>query len=160
MALMKGEMGMKRKALAFLILVAFVAPAATTSTIADEPVLKLKAPRSTFMRPRMPNERRRPEVTIRVSAEIEDLEKVAPEEIENYYCLEEVWEWDDDTESEYAPDCDPYEEAADGKEASELKTYFSASHQFRMPGSYNIWLRLQRNGKTMLAGNVRIQIRS
>lgn len=153
-------MGMMKKALGFLILVVFVAPMAMTSTIVDEPVLKLKAPRSTFMRPRMPNERRRPQVTIRVSAEIEDLDKVAAEDLEDYYCLEEIWEWDDDTESEYAPDCDPYQEAEEGKEASELKTYFSASHGYRMPGSYNIWLRLQRNGKTMLAGNVRIQIRS
>lgn len=123
-----------------------------TSVSADGPELKLKAPRSTFMRPRMPNERTRPAVTIRVTAELTDLEGV--EDLEEYYCLEEVWDWDDDTESEYGPDCDPYEEG------TELKTRFSASHQFRTPGTYTVYLRLERNGKTVIAGNTRVQIRS
>jgi hypothetical protein len=120
--------------------------------LADGPSLKLKGPRMTFMRPRMPNEPQRPTVTIRVTAQLEDVEKITNPE--DYYCLEEIWDWDDETESEYAPDCDPYQEGA------ELKTSFSASHQYRYPGSYNVYLRLTRNGKTILAGNTRVEIRS
>ena len=141
-----------KKIVGLLLAVCLLAPAASTSPLADGPVLKLRAPRTTFMRPRMPNQRTRPRVTIRITAKLEDLEDA--EDLEEYYCLDEMWEWDDDTDSEYAPDCDPYEEGM------ELKTNFSASHQYNMPGSYTVWLRLQRNGKTVIAGNVRFQIRS
>jgi hypothetical protein len=120
----------------------------------EEPTLKLRAPHMTFMRPRMPNEPQRPEVTVRVSAELKGLDKVAPENLEKYYCLEVVWEWDDDTTSEYGPDCDPYKEGAD------IETHFSGTHQYRFPGAYNVFLRLERNGKVILSGNTRVEIRS
>lgn len=144
---------MTKTTIALIIAVSLFGLSVTeTAVSADGPELKLTAPRSTFMRPRMPNERVRPAVTIRVTAELIDLEDA--EDLEEYYCLEEVWDWDDDTESEYAPDCDPYEEG------TELKTRFSASHQFRTPGTYTVYLRLERNGKTVIAGNTRVQIRS
>ena len=134
-----------------LVIAVLLLPLASTSTLADGPELKLKAPRTTFMRPRMPNERRRPTVTIRISARLEDLDEA--EDLEEYYCLEQVWDWDDDTDSEYAPDCDPYEEGM------EIETRFSATHQYRYPGTYTVWLRLQINGDTVIAGNVKVRIR-
>jgi len=118
----------------------------------DEPELKLKRPRTKFLRQRMPNERRRPAIPVRITGEILNLDKA--EDPEEYYCLEEVWIWDDDTESEYAPDCDPYEEGA------ELKRFFSATHQFRSPGSYQVRLRLERNGDTILSSTTIVDIRS
>ena len=92
------------------------------------------------------------EIERSMDLQLEDLEKI--ENPEEYYCLEEIWDWDDETESEYAPDCEPYTEGA------ELKTSFSASHEYRYPGSYTVHLRLMRNGKTILAGNTRVEIRS
>ena len=142
---------MMRKIVTLVVAVIFLAPLASTSTLADGPELKLKGPRTTFMKPRMPNERSRAGITIRVSAILEDLEEA--EDLEEYYCLEQVWDWDDETNSEYGPDCDPYEEGM------EIETRFSSSHQYRYPGSYTVWLRLQRNGDTVIAGNVRVQIR-
>ncbi len=134
-----------------LVIAVLLLPLASTSTLADGPELKLKAPRTTFMRPRMPNERRRSTVTIRISARLQDLDEA--EDLEEYYCLEQVWDWDDDTDSEYAPDCDPYEEGM------EIETRFSATHQYRYPGTYTVWLRLQINGDTVIAGNVKLHIR-
>ena len=139
-----------RKMIVLLVAVLLL-PLASTSTLADGPELKLKAPRATFMRPRMPNERRRSAVTIRISARLEDLDEA--EDLEEYYCLEQVWEWGDDTDSEYSPDCDPYEEGMD------IETRFSGTHQYRYPGTYTVWLRLQRNGDTVIAGNTKVQIR-
>jgi hypothetical protein len=134
-----------------LAIFGILVPAASTSTLA-EPKLTLKAPRMNFVRPRMPNQRTRPTVTVRITARLEDLDEA--EDLEEYYCLEEVWDWDDDTESEYAPDCEPYEEGA------EIKQHFSATHQYRYPGNYRVYLRLERNGKTVIAGSARVQIRS
>jgi hypothetical protein len=145
---------MMRKTIAVVALtvaVSFLAPLASTSTLADGPELKLKGPRATFMKPRMPNERSRSAISIRISAVLEDLDEA--EDLEEYYCLEQVWEWDDETDSEYGPDCDPYEEGM------EIETRFSGTHQYRYPGTYTVWLRLQRNGDTVIAGNVRVQIR-
>ena len=134
-----------------LVVAVLLFPLASTSTRADGPELKLKAPRPTFMRPRMPNERARLTVTIRISARLEDLDEA--EDPEEYYCLEQVWDWDDDTDSEYGPDCDPYEEGM------EIETRFSGTHQYRYPGTYTVWLRLQRNGDTVIAGSVNVHIR-
>ncbi len=134
-----------------LIVAVLLLPLASTSTLADGPELNLKAPRPTFMRPRMPNERRRSSVTIRITARLQDLDEA--EDLEEYYCLEQVWDWDDETDSEYEPDSDPYEEGM------EIETRFSGTHQYRYPGSYTVWLRLQRNGDTVIAGNAKVQIR-
>ena len=119
---------------------------------AADPKLTLRAPRQLFLRPRMPGESRRPALDVRITARIEDLDTA--ENLEDYYCLEEVWDWDDDTESVYEPDCDPYEEG------SEVETYFFGSHRFSLPGTYRVWLRLQRSGETVIAGNVTVRIRN
>ncbi len=126
----------------------FIGLAAT----AAEPKLTLRAPRQLFLRPRMPGESRRPSLDVRISARIEDLDTA--ENPEDYYCLEEVWDWDDDTESVYEPDCDPY------GEGTEIETYFFSSHRFSLPGTYRVWLRLQRSGETVVAGNVTVRIRN
>lgn len=117
---------------------------------AAEPRLVLRAPRQLRLRPRMPGESRRPSLDVRVSARLENLEEA--ENPEDYYCLEEVWDWDDDTESVYEPDCDPYEPGAD------IETYFFNSHRFSLPGTYRVYLRLQRSGETVIAGNVSVRI--
>lgn len=133
------------------------APGTLTVAVAEkpaaaEPKLTLRAPRQLFLRPRMPGEMRRPSLDVEVSARLEDLDTA--ENLEDYYCLEEVWDWDDDTESVYEPDCDPYEEG------SEVETFFFGSHRFSLPGTYRVWLRLQRSGETVIAGNVIVRIRN
>ena len=127
-------------------------PLRALAAAAAEPKLTLRAPRQLFLRPRMPGETRRPSLDVEVSARLEDLETA--ENLEDYYCLEEVWDWDDDTESVYEPDCDPYEEGA------EIETFFFGSHRFSLPGTYRVWLRLQRSGETVIAGNVTVRIRN
>ena len=133
------------------VVVIAAAPEAWAPTAA-EPKLTLRAPRQLFLRPRMPGETRRPSLDVRITARLEDLDTA--EDPEDYYCLEEVWDWDDDTESVYEPDCDPYEEG------SEIETYFFGSHRFSLPGTYRVYLRLQRSGETVIAGNVIVRIRN
>ena len=144
------EPGPPEDAAAVTILAEKPLPALAAATA--EPKLTLRAPRQLFLRPRMPGEMRRPSLDVEVSARLEDLETA--ENLEDYYCLEEVWDWDDDTESVYEPDCDPYEEG------SEIETFFFGSHRFSLPGTYRVWLRLQRSGETVIAGNVTVRIRN
>lgn len=114
---------------------------------AEKPKLVLKGPRVVFMRPS--NYSSRSPTTVRIRAELEG----QPENPEEYYCLTEVWDWGDDTESTYEPDCDPYEEG------TELQRRFSASRQFRYPGTYNIRLLLKRYDETVISGSISVQIR-
>ena len=120
---------------------------AAPAVAGDNVELKLKGPRTVFMRP-IGMYRYAP-VSVRISAELEG----TPEDIEEYYCLEEEWDWGDETESRHEPDCDPYTEGA------ELKRNWSATHTFRYPGTYTIYLRLQHNKKTVIAGRYTVRIR-
>jgi len=121
--------------------------AATPSGSEDKPKLKIKAPRSVFMKPT--GMRSYSPASVRLRAELEG----TPEDPEEYYCLEEEWVWGDETESSYEPDCDPYEEGA------ELKRIFTATHTFRYPGTYRIYLRLNRGKKIILTGQTTVQLR-
>ena len=114
---------------------------------AEKPKLVLKGPRVVFMRPRGYSSGS--PTTVRIRAELQG----DPEEPEKYYCLTEVWDWGDDTESTYEPDCDPYQEG------TEIQRHFSATRQFRYPGEFTIRLHLKRNDDTVISGTTSIQIR-
>jgi len=117
-------------------------------TAADDPELKLTAPHFVFLPWAMPNGPR-PRVTVRVTAELQG----EPEDMEEYYCLDEEWDWDDGTNpSRREVDCDPYESGM------EITRRFSGSHEYRYPGTYNVTLRLMLGDKTIAYGQTQVQI--
>jgi hypothetical protein len=80
---------------------------------------------------------KRVEVTARLEEDTEDPEA--------YYCLDEIWDWGDGTESVHENDCDPYEED------KEILRNFTDTHHYR-PGEYAITLRLVRRDRTVVKG--------
>jgi hypothetical protein len=70
------------------------------------------------------------------------------------YCPDLEWEWDDNTFSESSQNCEPF---VAGK--SQITRRWRASHTFTTGGEYQIYLRLKRGGKTVLAGNTRVEVR-
>jgi hypothetical protein len=134
-----------RKVAGFFSIV-FLLLSATYVTSGDNVKLKLKAPRTIFMKPAGMN--RYQPASVQVRAELEG----TPEDPEKYYCLEVEWEWGDDTKSLHEPDCDPFEEGA------EIQRRFSSSHTYRYPGNYIIWLRLQKSGDTVIAKKITVRI--
>ena len=130
-----------------LLSICFFLLSASYVASGDKVKLKLKAPRSIFMKPT--GMYTHAPVNVRVRAELEG----TPENPEEYYCLEEEWDWGDDTESFHEPDCDPYEAGA------ELKRIYNSTHTFRYPGNYTIYLRLQRGGDTIITSKVTVRIR-
>ena len=128
-------------------LLIFAAAAPANNRGGDKMRLKLKGPRTVFMKP-ADMYRYRP-ASVRLRAELEG----TPDNPEEYYCLEEEWDWGDETESLYEPDCDPYEDGA------ELKRIYSASHTYRNPGSYTVYLRLMLNKDTIIAGRFNVRMR-
>jgi hypothetical protein len=120
--------------------------AAASAVVDDEPRLVLDAPRVQMLLPGLAAKGygKRVEVTARLEGDAEDPE--------TYYCLDEIWDWGDGTESVHENDCDPYEE---GKE---ILTSFSDTHHYR-PGEYEITLRLVRRDQTVVKGVIDVRIR-
>ena len=72
-------------------------------------------------------------------------------ETEEFYCLDEVWDWGDGTESVHEPDCEPY------TPGTELKRDFSDSHAFGK-GRWNIAFALMHLDEVVLKTNVDIRV--
>jgi hypothetical protein len=85
-----------------------------------------------------------------VSAEL----KGGSSDTDEYYCPSLEWEWGDDTRSESASDCEPFQA---GK--SSILRRWTASHTFNTAGAYRIILRLRRGTKTIVAGNAAVQVK-
>lgn len=119
--------------------------AAATLAVEDKPKLVLDAPRVQQILPGLAAKGygKRVEVTARLEGE--------PKDPEEYYCLDEVWEWDDGTESVHETDCEPFQRGA------EIRRDFTDTHYFR-PGEYEISLRLTRGEETVVKGFVTVRI--
>jgi hypothetical protein len=59
-------------------------------------------------------------------------ELVGGDEQEDYYCPSLEWDWDDGSHSTHESDCPPFAERAS------FERRFSAAHQFRGRGDYNV----------------------
>jgi hypothetical protein len=123
---------------------AFLATTAS-AVVEDKPRLVLDAPRVQMLLPGLAAKGygKRVEVTARLEGDADDPEA--------YYCLDEIWDWGDGTESVHENDCDPYEE---GKE---IVRSFTDAHHYR-PGGYAITLRLVRRDKTVVKGIIDVQV--
>mgnify|MGYP001298674479 CR=1 FL=1 len=77
------------------------------------------------------------------------------DDFEEYYCPTIRWEWGDDTTSESAADCEPFEAGQ-----SQIKRRFTAQHVFSRAGSYKVYFHLRRKNKTLVAASIVIQIQS
>lgn len=68
-----------------------------------------------------------------------------------YYCLDEVWDWGDGTDSVHEPDCDPYEDGV------ELKKTFYDNHVFGR-GTFYVTFVLMDGDEIVLKGEKQILI--
>jgi len=117
----------------------------------EKPKLVLAAPRLQMMSPGLAARGFGKRVEVRARLEGE------PEDPETYYCLDEVWDWGDGTESVYEPDCEPFEQDEDGEDAAELKRQFTDSHHYG-PGQWFITLALMNDDDVVVSGTVEIRI--
>ena len=80
--------------------------------------------------------------------------KGGSDDTDEYYCPGVEWDWGDGTESSAAADCAPFEA---GK--STIVRRWTTSHTFQTAGAYRIQLRLQRGKKTIIGGNISVQVK-
>jgi hypothetical protein len=75
-------------------------------------------------------------------------------ETDEFYCPTLEWDWGDGTKSESTNDCPPFEA---GKSTVEHR--WSTSHTFQTADAYRVQLRLRRGTKTLVAGNIAVQVK-
>lgn len=75
------------------------------------------------------------------------------DDIEEYYCPELEWEWDDGGKSVVEGDCPPFQTGA------EIQRRFTAEHAYRTAGSYGVKVTLKRAGRKLLQQTVRVTVR-
>jgi hypothetical protein len=76
------------------------------------------------------------------------------DDVEEYYCPELEWEWDDGGKSTQEADCNPFEA---GK--TKIERRFTSDHEYRRAGVYNVKVTMRRTGKSMAAASVRVTVR-
>ncbi len=75
-------------------------------------------------------------------------------DVEEYHCPEIEWDWDDGGKSLQEADCTPFE---DGK--TKIERRFTADHEYRKAGVYNVRVTMRRTNKPLATAAVRVTVR-
>ena len=124
-----------------VVLAALAAPAALAAAGAKpkKPRLDLRAtPRMAFS-----------PVNVFLTAEL-----TGGDDVEELYCPELEWDWDDGGKSTQESDCAPWEA---GK--TKIERRFTTDHEFRRAGVYNVKVTMRRAGRNIATANVRVTVR-
>ena len=134
---------MTRAALAAVIAVALAAPAPAREA---KPETKLKKPRLDLRAtPRMAFS----PVNIFLIAELQ-----GGDDVEEYYCPQLEWDWDDGGKSVQEGDCSPFVAGT-----TKIDRRFTAEHEYRRSGVYTIKVTMRRANRALAASNVRVTVR-
>jgi len=76
-------------------------------------------------------------------------------DVEELHCPELEWEWDDGGKSVQESDCPPFEP---GKTA--IERHFSAEHEFKVAGTYNVKLTMRKVERRLAESTVRVTVRA
>jgi len=76
------------------------------------------------------------------------------DDLEDFYCLEMEVDWDDGTRSVKESDCPPFEPG------TKIERHYSASHEFRRSGIYNVKVTLRHSDQVVAAGKIDVTLRA
>jgi hypothetical protein len=88
-------------------------------------------------------------VSVMLTAEL-----VGGADLEEYHCPELEWDWDDGGKSAHEADCAPFDA---GK--TTLQRRFTADHQYRKAGIYQIKATMRRANRTLATATVKVTVR-
>jgi len=77
------------------------------------------------------------------------------DDVEDLHCPELEWEWDDGGKSVHESDCSPFEP---GK--TRIERHFSAEHEFKVAGTYNVKLTMRKVDRRLAESTVRVTVRA
>ena len=81
-------------------------------------------------------------------------ELVGGVDVEEYHCPEVEWDWDDGGKSMHEADCAPFDP---GKTTIERR--FTADHEYRKAGVYQIKATMRRANRTLATATVKVTVR-
>jgi hypothetical protein len=81
-------------------------------------------------------------------------ELVGGGDVEEYHCPELEWDWDDGGKSTHESDCAPFEP---GK--TTINRRFTADHEYRKAGIYQIKATMRRANRTLASASVKVTVR-
>jgi hypothetical protein len=76
------------------------------------------------------------------------------DDVEEFYCPELEWEWDDGGKSVHEADCPAYEAGV-----SKIERRFTVEHEYRKAGLYNVKLTMRRANRTLAQTTIKITVR-
>lgn len=76
------------------------------------------------------------------------------DDVEEFYCPEIEWEWDDGGKSVHEADCPEYQTGV-----SKIERRFTATHDYRKAGAYNVKVTMRRSNKTLATTSIKITVR-
>jgi PKD repeat protein len=88
-------------------------------------------------------------VTVFLTAEL-----TGGDDHEDFYCPELEWDWDDGGKSVHEADCPAYEAGV-----SKIERRFTAEHDYRKAGNYNVKVTMRHANKTLAQSTVKITVR-
>ena len=75
-------------------------------------------------------------------------------DVEEVYCPEVEWEWDDGGKSVQESDCDPW------TETTKIQRRFTSNHTFQFAGLYRVKITLRKSGKNIMTQTFTLTIRA
>jgi hypothetical protein len=75
------------------------------------------------------------------------------DDYEEFYCASIEWDWDDETISRWARDCEPYK-----KGKSRIQRSFTAVHTYDLPDAYEPTFRLKKRGKVVAQVKASVEV--
>jgi hypothetical protein len=88
-------------------------------------------------------------VTVMVTAELR-----GGDDLEDYYCPEIEWNWDDGARSGRGEDCAPFEPGAI------LERRFTAQHAYRRAGTYNVKVTMRRANRSLAVASATVMVQN
>ena len=76
------------------------------------------------------------------------------DDIEEYYCPEIEWDWDDGGKSVKESDCKPFEPGV-----TRIERRFTAEHDYRNAGIYTVKVTMKREERPIATTSVRVTVR-
>lgn len=130
---------MNRATLATFALLTFAAAAAAGDAKPKRPRLDVRAtPRMTFS-----------PAHVLLTAEL-----TGGDDVEEFHCPEIEWDWDDGGKSVHEADCAPFETGV-----TKIERRFTANHDFRKAGVYDVKVTVRRSNKPLARATVRVTVR-
>jgi len=75
------------------------------------------------------------------------------DDLEEYYCPEIEWDWDDGGKSVQESDCDPFEPGV------KIARRYTEYHEYRRAGTYRVKVTLRRNDDAIAQASVRVTVK-